>query len=140
MASNSLLETVVFARRAIERTLAEPDGRAPVCRSAVTLPDLEGAAEQALSLPALQWLMWRNVGIVRSGESLEEVRETLGGWQRQVKPTDRASYELANLVLAARLTTDAALMRTESRGGHYRSDYPETRDEWRRRIVFRAAA
>jgi L-aspartate oxidase len=43
-------------------------------------------------------------------------------------------------VLAARLTTEAALMRTESRGGHYRSDFPERKEEWRRRIVFRAAA
>jgi L-aspartate oxidase len=140
LASNSLLETVVFARRAVERTLSEPGGQEATSRSAVTLPHMQGHAERPLSLEALQWLMWQDVGIVRSAESLEEARGTLAAWERQVKPVDRPSHELENLVLAARLTTEAALMRTESRGGHYRSDFPERKEEWRRRIVFRAAA
>jgi L-aspartate oxidase len=140
LASNSLLETVVFARRAVERTLSEPGGQEATSRSAVTLPHMQGHAERPLSLEALQWLMWQDVGIVRSAESLKEARGTLAAWERQVKPVARPSYELANLVLAARLTSEAALMRTESRGGHYRSDFPERKEEWRRRIVFRAAA
>jgi L-aspartate oxidase len=140
LASNSLLETVVFARRAIERTVDAPNGRANACGTALPLPRVDGEAKEALSLSALQRVMWRNVGIIRSRESLEEARTALAGWVAQVNPVDRQSHELGNLVLAARLTTEAALMRTESRGAHYRSDCPEALDEWRRRIVFRAAA
>ena len=52
-------------------------------------------------------------------------------------PTDRPSQELANLLLTARIVTEAALLRQESRGAHYRTDFPETLDSWRRNIIFR---
>jgi L-aspartate oxidase len=55
-------------------------------------------------------------------------------------PTDRASHELANMLLASRMMAEAALIREESRGAHYRTDYPQPRDEWRRHITFRRGA
>ena len=53
---------------------------------------------------------------------------------------DRPSHELANMVTAGELMATAALIREESRGAHYRTDYPEPRDEWARHIVFRRQA
>ena len=85
--------------------------------------------------------MWEHVSIVRSGESLARACAALAAWEaRLVPPTDRASYELANLVLLGRLVAEAALLREESRGAHYRTDFPEPRDEWHRHIVFRRHA
>ena len=63
---------------------------------------------------------------------------TLAAWEKETgRPTDRASYELANMVLVGRLMVEAALMREESRGAHYRLDCPESSDSWLRHIVFR---
>jgi L-aspartate oxidase len=50
------------------------------------------------------------------------------------EPQTQAEHELANLTLLGRLMAQAALTRTESRGGHYRADYPTTDPEWRRHI------
>lgn len=62
----------------------------------------------------------------------------LAGWRAALPPAhDRPSHELANLLLAGRLMAEAALVREESRGAHYRTDFPEARAEWRRHITFR---
>jgi len=102
-------------------------------------------------------LMWENVGIVRDGEGLARAKAALGAWDAaltgearegdhpsarlragsRIAPTDRAALELRDLVLCSRLVAEAALLREESRGAHYRTDFPEARDEWRRHIVFR---
>jgi L-aspartate oxidase len=85
--------------------------------------------------------MWDQVGIVRDGETLSRAKAALSAWHAALPPpTDRPSHELADLVLCGRLVTDAALLRQESRGAHYRSDFPQPRDEWRRHIVFRRGA
>jgi L-aspartate oxidase len=85
--------------------------------------------------------MWDNVGIVRDGEGLTEAVMQLADWELHLAAaTDRPTQELNNLVIAARLSAEAALIRTESRGAHYRLDYPETSDAWRRHTVFRKDA
>ena len=95
-------------------------------------------AEQGLSLANLQTLMWDKVGIVRDGSGLAEAALTLALWQRSMPaPTDRPPQELANLLTAGRLAAEAALIRQESRGAHYRTDFPHTDDAWLRHIVFR---
>jgi L-aspartate oxidase len=81
--------------------------------------------------------MWEQVGIVRDGEPLARACATLSAWEASLPaPTDRPGHELANLVLCGRLAAEAALIREESRGAHYRRDFPEARDAWRRHIVF----
>ena len=140
LASNSLLETVVFAKRVVDRTLqAPPDsvGAQPV-PDAIDLSPPAPAETPPLSRDALQSLMWDQVGIVRDGETLYRAGATLSAWHAALPPpTDRPSHELADLVVCGRLATEAALIREESRGAHYRSDFPQPRDEWRRHIVFR---
>jgi L-aspartate oxidase len=138
LASNSLLETVVFAKRVVQRTLDLPGVPTPAAPDARPLP---GAALAKASRPdrtALQTLMWEKVGIVRDGPTLGEAARLLSAWKAALPaPCDRPSHELANLVLLGRLVTEAALQREESRGAHYRRDFPEPRPEWLRHIVFR---
>jgi L-aspartate oxidase len=138
LASNSLLETVVFAKRVVERTIAAPGECATRDEEALDLPSYQNEGGSPPDRSALQSLMWENVGIVRDGAGLAEARRRLSAWRASLPaPTDRGSHELANLVLTGRLMAEAALLREESRGAHYRSDFPEPREDWRRSLTFR---
>jgi L-aspartate oxidase len=91
-----------------------------------------------LNLINLQALLWDKVGIVRNLEGLYHAAVTLASWQNALPtPTDRLSYELNTMVINARLMTEAALMREESRGAHYRSDFPHASDSWKKHIIFK---
>ena len=139
LASNSLLETVVFAKRVIHRTLESPGTSTPGTPDAIDLSEAHPAEAPALDREALQSLMWECAGIVRDAESLTRAKATLSAWQAMLHaPTDRPSHELADLLLCSRLVAEGALRREESRGAHYRSDFPEPREAWRRHIVFRS--
>jgi L-aspartate oxidase len=146
LASNSLLESVVFSKRIVQRTEMTAPPRHGKKRSgkaiSYCLPDREVLPKAPpLNLPNLQSLMWDKVGIIRSGKSLKEAASILATWQGLLpQPSDRPSYELNNLVLCARLMTEAALLREESRGAHFRTDFPRTSSEWQRHIVFRENA
>jgi len=141
LASNSLLEVLVFSKRIIERT--ELEGLAPVekTRSAEShhLQSREPYKDApALTLPNLQAMLWDRVGIVRDVDGLYQAAITLTAWNRIMPvPTDRLSYELNTMVTNARLMTEAALLREESRGAHYRSDFPAPSENWKKHIVFR---
>ena len=144
LASNSLLEAVVFGKRAIEKTKMNRDleKKTPKSRKHedyYSLPDRESTVRQEpLNLSDLQSLMWENVGIIRSGESLLETANTLLAWERHLaKAVDRPSYELRNLILCGRLMTEAALLRKESRGAHFRSDFPRSLSDWQRHVIFK---
>ncbi len=143
LASNSLLETVVFARRVMERIEAtgdEPTAR-PQTPDAISLPAPSPVEAPTLDRPALQALMWELVGIVRDGDSLGRACRTLSAWQAAVPaPTDRPAHELSNLLLCGRMVAEAGLRREESRGAHFRQDFPEPIESWRRHIVLRADA
>jgi len=143
LASNSLLESVVFSKRVVQRTEMTNPPRHCEERSdeaiSYCLPRREVLPKVPhLNLPNLQSLMWDKVGIIRSGKSLEEAAGILATWESLLsQPGDRPSYELNNLVLCARLVTEAALLRKESRGAHFRTDFPQTSPEWQRHSVFR---
>ncbi len=138
LASNSLLETVVFARRVVTRTVESPGTAAEPAADAISLCDPVPGEVPPLTREALQSLMWENVGIVRDAASLSRAKAVLRAWQAVTPaPCDRPSQEMADLVTCARLVTEAALLREESRGAHYRTDFPEPREEWRRHLAFR---
>jgi L-aspartate oxidase len=141
LASNSLLEAVVFAQRIVEGTLKETPPE-PVASSlnddihiALSTRRISKTAPPP-SLSTLQPLLWDKVGIMRNRKDLTEAADILADWQKCLpQPKDRPSYELANLVLIARLITEAALLREESRGAHFRSDFPQSSPEWQRHIM-----
>jgi len=139
LASNSLSEAIVFGRRIIEAIRELP----PLEERSVTMPKLDrheplrqAIVEKRLKL---QKIMVRYVGLKRDARGLQKGFEEL---QRQLPLFQavlgkREEYEFANLLTCALLTARAALMRQESRGGHYREDFPERDDLiWRKHIVF----
>jgi L-aspartate oxidase len=90
----------------------------------------------APSLSALQELLWDKVGIIRNGEDLAQAADILAAWQECLSPpADRPSYELSNLILTGRLVTEAALIREESRGAHFRADFPHSSPQWQHYVA-----
>ncbi|MFA5399327.1 MAG: L-aspartate oxidase [Dehalococcoidia bacterium] len=141
LASNSLLEVLIFSKRIIERSELEGQANGGKAWTAETyqLPSREPYKDApALVLANLQSMLWDKVGIVRDVTGLYQAAITLSAWNRILPvPTDRLSYELNTMVTNARLMTEAALLREESRGAHYRSDFPTASEKWRKHIVFR---
>jgi len=143
LASNSLLEVVVFSKRIIERTR---EVTKDIPTSVTTRADCYHLEERKklktvpqLNLPNLQSLLWDKVGIVRSGEGLFKATDILATWQDLLsQPIDRPSYELNNMISNARLMAEAALLRKESRGAHFRTDFPRPSPDWKKHIVFKA--
>jgi L-aspartate oxidase len=89
-------------------------------------------------LTMLQQLLWDGVGIIRDKEGLNQAAGTLAAWQQTYRPaSDQPTYELSNLILTGRLLTEAAFIREESRGTHFRSDFPRTSPRWQRHIVWK---
>ncbi|MFB0559239.1 MAG: L-aspartate oxidase [Dehalococcoidales bacterium] len=141
LASNSMLEVLVFSKRIIEKTGKGVGTEAPVTSEGGeirhSLSQREISKVPPPSLSALQQLHWDKVGIIRSKKGLSEAADILAAWQKSVpQPTDRPTYELNNLVLTGRLVTEVALLREESRGAHFRSDFPRSSSKWQRHIVF----
>jgi L-aspartate oxidase len=140
LASNSLLEGLVFGARAgavMSGPARQRDGWAPGRLSACdpVVPAGGGAWPTGLDATTLRARTWKDLGLVRTGDGLREAeaffsrayaaaRGPAGG---QVAPA------LRSLVTVAFLMSRAALRREESRGGHYRTDFPERRDDvWSR--------
>jgi L-aspartate oxidase len=142
LASNSLLESLVFAWRCADRlqenSFAWSDSAQPREIEGATelrLPsELSSSQATLLDRKQLQSLMWNKVGIERNGHDLQSALEQLNAWR--VEGTTIPSLEVANLLDLARVTTGAALARCESRGAHYRNDYPERSSDWQHSIVF----
>ena len=141
LASNSLLEALVFSKRIMKRTKDKRKTRvSTVSQGTETRNSLSQRQTAKATLPpslsALQQLHWDRVGIIRNKKRLTEAANTLAAWQKSLpQPTDRPSYELSSLVLTGRLVTEAALLREESRGAHFRSDFPQSLPHWQRHIT-----
>ncbi len=141
LASNSLMEVLVFSKRIIETFGGKEtvrDKKAVEERHFTLRKYDTSRITTPLRLAILQSLMWDNAGIIRSRDKLEEAALVLAAWyERLQKPTDRPYYELCNMVLVGRLLIEAALIREESRGAHFRSDFPEPSSGWEKHIIFR---
>lgn len=146
LASNSLLEGLVFGARAVDHAVAYlkgTGGRLPAVPERIEgrrPPDDSGWDGHRIRELAqrVRTLMWQKAGIERNRQGLSDVLEELNRLEREAcYPLSRAGVEAANLLTLGWLTATAALLRTESRGGHYRFDYPNRNDDcWLRHIVF----
>ena len=164
LASNSLLEGMVFGARLAETILSGGDGPtatgvlAPVVSSdtepiarptapradrsvageSVVGPHAGGALDVAKARDELQRAMTDGAGVVRSASSLARAGGTVAAVAEALgsgMPIDRARGELANLVTATTSVLASATLRAETRGAHARSDFPELSAAWQCRIV-----
>ena len=154
LGSNSLLEGLAFGARAgtqaaravKQETIKFPQNLEhkvnPSVRTELDLNDIKSS---------LRSLMWRNVGIERTGDRISETLEIIDFWSRYVMdksfdPSNSreaaiAGWELQNMLTVCSLISAAAQMRTESRGAHYRLDYPNRDDaHWRLHLLWRRSA
>ena len=133
LASNSLMETVVFGKRAVESFSHGSVAAPPSLQRIATSPGAEGS----LSRSELQRLMWSAAGIRRAANSLSAALDALTAAVPMPGPNDRTSWELRQMAQVAGLMMQAALAREESRGAHFRTDFPERDDaRWHRHQVY----
>jgi L-aspartate oxidase len=117
LASNSLLECLVFGRRAALAALGESGpvrGLSPARSARPRSGQVEGVAADQVT-PEVKRLLWEGAGVIRSAEGLERLRHVDA--------------------LLPRLVAESALAREESRGCHFRSDYPTDDDTFRAHVV-----
>jgi len=120
LASNSLLEGLVFGARAGHAILKTHSQAASLTRNIVRK---SAAPAIPKNMSALRSLMWKDAGVVRNAESLRQVLEMIRTETTSAVRHDRTSGEAANIRQCAELIVSAALAREESRGAHFRSDF-----------------
>ena len=152
LASNSLLECIVFGTRA-GTAAAEYAGTLGTKvyanvrirsddESESSDDEFNGVAAPTADVNSAQdivrELMWKHTGILRNGEDLKIVADALAALDRSILGNQVKALELQNMLEVARLITRIAIARTESRGGHYREDFSERDDtHWRKHLVDR---
>jgi len=139
LGSNSLIEALIFGRRCGQlagAALERGDNKLTVIPLACSnAPRNETELDLADIRNSLRAVMWRNVGLIRAAKRLEETIDIVDFWNRYVLDKDfsvPAGWELQNMLTVSRVIAQCALSRTESRGVHFREDYPEPQPAWRR--------
>ncbi len=141
LASNALLEGLVFGARAGRaiaedtRSLSKPVAPRVLPHRANTAANNKGSADRETNgrdaaLEKIRSVLWEYAGILRDGDKLAKVLEELGALEVERPVADsRPASELHNVWTLAQLVARCALARQESRGCHYRSDFPFRNDE-----------
>ncbi len=140
LASNSLLDGLVFGGRIARAVMALKD-RETFNRPAFACRDLrddDSTDYQALK-SELQQIMQEYVGPLRSAEGLAKALAFFDRWQflRHYQTTGPDALEVRNMLEVGHLIAEAAMCRTESRGAHFRTDFPERRERWEKHLSFR---
>lgn len=133
LASNSLAECLVFASRAAE-DMAHP-GETSFSELHAGSPPASVDAPDGIA--AVAAIAWRSAGVVRDGLTLARGLAELESIPIRQRPLERASLEARSVATAAAHVVRSALMRQESRGSHFRTDFPQRDDSaWRARIAW----
>ncbi len=153
LGGNSLIETLVlgntFGQR-IAETLDFLENEGPSAGSEQNrneyLQTLKGCEEPLALVQKTKKIMWKHAGIIRKEtflrKGLEEIQELKEEWNACSKPIEKLSFDkiwqnldLRNVLLSAELVLKTALYRRESRGAHYREDFPKTEENWKKNIL-----
>jgi len=130
LASNSLLEGLVFGARAghaMREELGSAADKPASPPAAYSNGPVDAGTEEVIR--EIQDLMWRDVGIVRTGTGLKNAIQSLENFSPRVaRPLTRRATEAQNLHANGLLVARSALAREESRGAHYRTDFPDHND------------
>jgi L-aspartate oxidase len=148
LASNSLLEGLVYGARAAEDIVAglDREGHRPLEVPPISAPtrgDGHGRIDVSDVRESLRALLWRRMGITRDAAGLVEAADRVDRWSRYILPQefdDPGGWTLQNMLVVARLMISAAATRRESRGVHYRRDFPQPDPTLNHHIALRGAA
>jgi L-aspartate oxidase len=132
LASNSLLEGLVFAERVARDLVGAPELAAVPKPGQWDVPRLKDRGAAQVAADSVRAVMWQHAGIARTAKGLRACLAALAEIEERLP---EGATEEQNLVQTGRLIAEAALLRKESRGGHYRSDYPRAKRAWRGRHV-----
>jgi L-aspartate oxidase len=132
LASNSLLEGLVFAERVARDLASTPEELAVPAESTWAVPPLTDRGAAQVLADEIRRLMWDHASIARTAPGLRRCLAALQQLEDRLSP---GATEERNLLTTATLVTEAALLRKESRGGHFRSDFPKTRRKWQGRHI-----
>lgn len=139
LASNSLSEAIVYGSRIVEQIRSLPKQSSDILKHSFRLGRTEAPSQAMVEKRLkLQKVMVRYAGLRRSREMLLRAQEELGRQLPlfQAMLSKREEYEFANMLTASMLVVQGALHREESRGAHFREDYPERNDSaWRKHII-----
>jgi fumarate reductase (CoM/CoB) subunit A len=160
LGGNALADTQVFGRRAGEAAAKNALKKEEIEYKDIILDKASIEQDRIQSLikdgeyypfeirKELQEVMWKNVAIIRNKEGLKSAIKRIKELKEMLKDLKVSSIQTYNkdlqdaleaekLLQVALLTAESALIREESRGAHYREDYPETRDEWKKSIIIK---
>jgi L-aspartate oxidase len=145
LASNSLLECLVFGRRA-GNAAAQRIQNSEFRIQNITHPTQPSHVHSAGCTLLANWrsdlalIMTTSAGPLRDGDGLHAGLAQLADWPLLADAAEPEAITAANAALTARLIMASALLREESRGGHFRSDFPESREAWRAHSVLQNGA
>lgn len=128
LASNSLLEGLVFGARAAEAMLEQSAMRAR--QPDPRVEPLYGEADFSSLRERLQQTMWEKAGLLRDADGLRTAQQNLDALGEELPETsNRQGIEVRNLLAVGEMIVASALAREESRGAHYRNDFPRRNDK-----------
>jgi L-aspartate oxidase len=132
LASNSLLEGLVFAERVARDMITRSQLKGAPRKKSWEAPALVDRGAAQVAADDVRSIMWEHAGIARTAKGLRECLSMLAAIEQRLPV---GATEEANMVQTARLIAEAALLRKESRGGHYRSDFPHAKRKWQGRHI-----
>jgi L-aspartate oxidase len=139
LASNSLLDGLVFGHKSALKMYQEP----PLSSLPATIntkklsTNIETSSKIKAARHAIKSIMWRQVSIIRNKTDLESATSDLNAlnWILEINTNDDKLLEVQNMLTVSKLIVSSALQREESRGAHFRADFPEKNPHWKRRII-----
>jgi L-aspartate oxidase len=141
LASNSLLESYVFSKSALQKVVACISDKKLITKDNLDVDILVNTTDDFNTLKKeLRKCMWDKVGIIRDAISLRDALSLFDVLEVKVqkilsKEKSVPLLELSNMITVGKLIAQSALLREESRGTHYRNDFPVTKDEWKKHII-----
>ncbi len=143
LASNSLLEGLVFGARCGKKIIENfSNTKIKNIKFEYKFPQKGDILIDRYDLKrSIKSLMWRQVGIERNGDKLKDAYEKLKEWEKYAflkEFYDKDGFEAQNMLIVSKLITHSSLKREESRGTHFRFDFPYTDDKhWKKHILIK---
>jgi L-aspartate oxidase len=139
LASNSLLEGLVFGKRCVDAILNDNPSLILEHEENINFKEVENDELLKEKIQKLKTLMWDKVGIIREESKLKEGEKEIIDLMEEIKGIymkNRSFFEYKNMLTLSLLMIKSVILRKESRGAHFRIDYPTSKQEWKKHIIW----